>query len=120
MQQQRNTFIATTDGDKIYAINSISQDRTEVGITQKAAKELQDALANIIVERDELYEKCVAAGIIEKPKTTEDVAKAALEEAKAAREENAKIMALLLNIQEKLDGQQTATDKRQPKTKEGA
>ena len=118
MQQQRNTFIATTDGDKIYAINSISQDRTEVGITQKAAKELQDALANIIVERDELYDKCVSAGIIEKPKTAEDVASAALEEAKAAREETAKIMAVLIKIQERIDGQQP-TDKRQSK-KEGA
>lgn len=117
--QQRNSFIATVEGDKIYAINSISQDRTEVGITQKAAKELQDALSGIIVERDELYDKCIAAGIIERPKTAEDVAKAALDEAKAAREENAKIMAVLMKIQERLDGQQP-TDKRQPKAKEGA
>lgn len=34
----RNTFIATVEGDSIYAINSVSQERAEVGITKKPHK----------------------------------------------------------------------------------
>lgn len=105
----KNTFIATVDGDTIYAIDSSSRDKAEVGITQKAAKALQEALTNVIAERDEYYDMCVKAGLIEKKKTPEEImtealadAKAAREEAKAVREENAKIMAILMTIQEHL------------------
>ena len=46
----KNTFIVAVDGDTIYAIDSSSRDKAEVGITQKAAKALQEALTNAIAE----------------------------------------------------------------------
>lgn len=106
---QNDSFIATLEGDSIYAVNSMTKEKKEVGITQKAAKAMQDALADVIAERDEYYDKCVEAGLIPKKMKPEEMlaealadAKAAREEAKAAREENAKMMEILSSIQEHL------------------
>lgn len=105
----QNTFIASVEGDSIYAINSATHEKSEVGITQKAAKALQDALSNIINERDEYYNLCVKAGLIEKKLTPEEMmaealadAKAAREDARAARAESAKMMEMLAAIQDHL------------------
>lgn len=103
------TFIATVEGDTIYAIDSSSRERAEVGITQKSAKAMQEALTNVIAERDEYYDKCIEAGLIQKKMKPEEMlaealadAKAAREEAQAARAENAKMMEMLAAIQEHL------------------
>ena len=42
------TFIATVESDTIYAIDSSSRERAEVGIIQKSAKAMQEALTNVI------------------------------------------------------------------------
>ena len=104
-----NTFIATVEDDTIYAINSSSRERAVVGMTQKGVKALQDALNDVIAERDEYYDKCVTAGLIPKKQKPEEMmaealaeAKAAREDAKAARAENAKMMEILTTIQEHL------------------
>ena len=104
-----NTFIATVEDDTIYAIKSGSSERAVVGMTQKGVKALQDALNDVIAERDEYYDKCIAAGLIPKKLKPEEMmaealveAKAAREDAQAARAENAKMMEILAAIQEHL------------------
>ena len=106
-----DTFIATVENDSIFAIHSVTREKSEIGITQKAAHALQDALTDVIAERDEYYNICLKAGLITPKKTTEEMladaladAKAAREEAKAAREENAKMMEILTAIQEHITG----------------
>lgn len=98
----QGSFLACVENDTIYAINSFSQEKAEVGITQKAAKAMQDALADVITQRDEYYDKCVAAGLIEKAKTPEEIASEALKEAQQAREETAKMREILENLQDLL------------------
>lgn len=98
----QGSFLACVENDTIYAINSFSQEKAEVGITQKAAKALQDALADVIEQRDEYYNKCVAAGLIVKEKTPEEMAAEALKEAQQAREETAKMREILESLQDLL------------------
>lgn len=59
-------------------------------------------MSNVVAERDEYYEKCIKAGIIEKKKTPEEIASEALAEARAARKETEKMMSILTSIQEHL------------------
>ena len=54
------TFIATVEGDTIYAIDSSSRERAEVGITQKSVKAMQEALTNAIAkQRKPKWWKCL-------------------------------------------------------------
>lgn len=99
---QRNTFIATVEGETIYAINGVTQERSEIGMTQKGVKALQDALTGIIQERDELHAKCVAAGLIVPQKTPEEMAQDALSEVRELRSEMVKMAESLTAIQEAL------------------
>ena len=45
------TLIAAVEGDTIYAIDSSSREREEVGITQKSANTMQEALTNVIARQ---------------------------------------------------------------------
>lgn len=99
---QRNTFIATVENDTIYAVNGVTQEKGEVGITKKSAKDLQDALAGIIQERDEYYQRLVDAKLIEPKRSAEEMAREALNGVQSLRSEIASMASILTNIQEAL------------------
>ena len=99
---QRNTFIATVANDTIYAVNGVTQEKSEVGITQKAAKDLQDALAGIIQERDEYYQRLVDAKLIEPKRSAEEMAREALNGVNSLRSEISGMAKMLADIQDAL------------------
>lgn len=81
----------------------------EIGITQKTARAIQDALESTIKERDEYFEMLVASGLMERPRAPQDVAREALEEARAARAESSRMADTLQLILSRLEAHPAAT-----------
>lgn len=70
-------FMATDDGENIYYVDYNTQTQNKIGISQKVADELANALASAVAKRDEYRAMLEAAGILEKEKTPEELAKEA-------------------------------------------
>ena len=79
-------FRATEDGETIFYVDYNAQMQKPIGITQKVADELTQALSNAIAKRDEYRAMLEAAGILQKEQTPEEIAKAAIEAMKSVQQ----------------------------------
>lgn len=61
-----NTFVACLEDDKIYQLNTFTNQKAQIGFSAKAYKELQEIC-------DKYYSKLVEVGVIVPPKTPEEI-----------------------------------------------
>lgn len=101
---ENESFIAFEKDGGIFWRNQLGEPK-QVGISMKVADQLKQALSETIddreacrAERDSYRETLIANGLLEVPKTPEEIAAEALEAAKTAREDMA-VMSRALNEQ---------------------
>lgn len=101
---ENESFIAFEKDGGIFWRNQLGEPK-QVGISMKVADQLKQALSETIddreacrAERDSYRETLISKGLLEVPKTPEEIAAEALEAARTAREDMA-VMSRALNEQ---------------------
>lgn len=86
-----NEIFLAFEKDGFLFWKSTTGETREIGATSKTFQAVNDALEAALREREQYFDMLVAAGLIERPKDPQEIAREALEEARAAREETAKM-----------------------------